>query len=162
MNFNRSLCLGFFDFLSQFLGHRMGIFFENYETSKRVVYLLENRGLRLGWHFKQRKKIIENLWKGCVWVLKLVFVLRKGSFTNYVTQKNDFFDPPFPLVTNFPKKEKFCVRTVTNSSTSSPPKKRDVIYERLLISERSIVRVDLSVEFWVVQRAQNYKGYIFK
>ena len=44
--------------------------------------------------------------------------------------KKDFFDPP-SLVTNFPKKEKFCVRTVTNSST--PPPKRDVICERPLI-----------------------------
>jgi len=43
--------------------------------------------------------------------------LHKGSFVNYVTKKR-LLRNPSPLFTNFSKKEKFCVFTVTNSSTS--------------------------------------------
>jgi len=37
-------------------------------------------------------------------------------------KKMTFSTPPHPLVTNFPKKEKFCLWTVTNSSTPLLPK----------------------------------------
>jgi len=36
--------------------------------------------------------------------------------------KNDFSNPPPPLVTNFPKKENFYIWTVTNSPTPLPPR----------------------------------------
>jgi len=61
----------------------------------------------------------------------LLFILRVVRKLRHA--KNDFFDPSFPLVTNFPKKEKFCVWTVPNSSPQPPPpQKRDVICERPL------------------------------
>jgi len=45
-----------------------------------------------------------------------------GSFTDYVTQKNEILDPP--LVTNFSRKNFFFVGPVTKSQTPLPPKKR--------------------------------------
>jgi len=49
------------------------------------------------------------------------FIFNKGSFTYYVTQKNEILDPPSPLVLNFARKF-FFVLPVTKSQTPLPPK----------------------------------------
>jgi len=68
------------------------------------------------WH----QNIIVEYWK---WLNNLYFFKEKarGSFTYYVTQKNEILDP---LVTNFPRKIFFFVWPVTKSQTPLPPKKR--------------------------------------
>jgi len=55
----------------------------------------------------------------------------KGPFIYYVTQKNEFLDPP-PLLSQIFQRNKFILFKLSQNLRTPPPVTRNVIHERLI------------------------------